>query len=503
MNKEFLKKIGINDDDPKVVLSKLGSKEIELLDKRDLAETNGAVDRVEEIDRLLEQLKAERQCVKKEARSSLGKKENVSSSKDKKQVANKKKKDAYDKFVKKKTASNKRSSVTKNNQQTSTSSNYTNSSSSTPKKTSSNIQSTNSNQSTSKGNAQQTTTSQPTNVASTMPVNNTNPYSEGLRYYQSQNYKKAFECFLSVAEKKSVSDQTEEAERTQASYLLVKMYKNGEGTNVDLDRSKHYLKRAADFGYNQAQFEYAVLVFSQNTHNTSSCINARKEGWKYLEQAADSGLLEAQKKYISMAMESSDTNASIINKAKSYVSLIRNQLDSFEEKKCDDWINGLDEKEKEKKRIASYPRKFVIGEILFLIGTVYLFKGLNPTFFQNSIPHISKFIIDIPDFLIFKWGKLVTWTEPYMTYQGIFGGWLILIGNAVRGMGVKYVKTSSSKCEDFGNFIRIIVIVLCVVHFIANFIETGHLFGNGGYMQFLAMIANILIGRLLGTIISA
>ena len=75
MNAEFLQSLGINDEDPNVVLSKLGAKEIELLDKKELAETNGADERVKEIESLLEQLKKEREVVKEEAKNYVSKKD--------------------------------------------------------------------------------------------------------------------------------------------------------------------------------------------------------------------------------------------------------------------------------------------------------------------------------------------------------------------------------------------------------------------------------------------
>ena len=104
MNAEFLREIGINDDDPNVVLDKMGAKEVELLDKRDLAETNGAGDRVKEIDGLLEQLKKEREVVKEEAKSYVPKKEKTAASLNDKKIQSEKKNAAYEKLMQKKKA---------------------------------------------------------------------------------------------------------------------------------------------------------------------------------------------------------------------------------------------------------------------------------------------------------------------------------------------------------------------------------------------------------------
>lgn len=521
MNAEFLQSLGINDEDPNVVLSKLGAKEIELLDKKDLAETNGADERVKEIENLLEQLKKEREVVKEDAKNYVPKKEETSSPKEATKAQSEKKSAAYDKLMAKKKAeaqaaqeevltSATKSNQTQNTQTVNNASNGAQSgaTASTPSQTKNTSGNASSNQSTRATGSTQTTSASPkqnkggnTPVATQPTASGTGEFSTGLRYYQKQDFANAFKCFMNVAENKSASDATAVQERTQASYLLAVMYRNGAGTNVDVDRSNHYLKRAADFGYDQAQLEYGELVLSQHMSSTDADIKARKVGWKYIEKAADAGLVDAIKKYIDLAKTSADTDKHIISKAKAYIPSIKGQLDSYEAQKCDDWVKELNATEKAAKKKASYPKKYVIGEILFLLGTIYLFKGLNPIFFEEIIPKVNKFIPNIPELLIIKWPKLVAMTDPYMTHQGIFGGWLIVLGNLIRGLGVEKATAYKSKLKSFGTVIKVAIIALCVIHFIANIIETEHFFGNGSYMQILAMVACIIIGRILGWIV--
>lgn len=520
MNIEFLRSIGITDAEPNVVLSKLGAKEIELLDKRDLAETNGADDRVKEIDELLEKLKVEREQVKEDAKNYVPKQEEKTETKQSSKEQAEKKKDAYEKLMQKKKAEVQAAqeevltSATKGGNQQTTTQSASNATGATTTINNAPNQPQAKKQASPKqgGQANNSAPSQPqakpatTNAAQTNNVasaaSGTGEYSSGLRYYQKQDYANAFKCFANVAEAKTVADQAAAQERTQASYLLAVMYRDGVGTNKDIDRSNHYLKRAADFGYDQAQLEYGLLILSQHMSTTDADLKARKEGWKYIEKAADSGLVDAINQYINLAKNSADTDKHIIDKAKAYIPMIKGQLDSYEAQKCDDWVNELNETQKAANKKASYPKKFIIGEIVFLLGTIYLFKGLNPIFFEELLPQVGKFIPNIPDFLIIKWDKLLTMTEPYMTHQGIFGGWLIIIGNIIRGLGVKNVvpEYGKTKCKTFGKVIRIAIIVLCVIHFFANIVETTHFFGNGSYMQFLAMIGCILIGRFVGMI---
>jgi outer membrane biosynthesis protein TonB len=512
MNIEFLRSIGVTDSDPNLVLSKLDEKEIELLDKRDLAETNGFDERVKEIDSRLEQLKKERELVKEDAKTYVSPKSEVIEEKKSAKEQADKKKDAYEKLMQKKKAEAQAAqeevltSVTKNsNQQASTASN-TASAPKQPAKANTQTVTKSNTQSTNKATPQaqtQTAAQGSQSTVNTASVGGTGGYSSGLRYYQKQDYANALKCFISAAEAKSVSDSAAAKERTQASYLLATMYRDGVGTNKDIDRSNHYLRRAADFGYDQAQLEYGELVLSQHMSTTEADVKAREEGWKYIEKAADAGLVDAIRKYIDLAKNSSDSDKHIIDKAKSYISVIKGQLDSYEARKCDDWLNELKKAEKATKKKASYPKKYIIGEILFLIGTIYLFKGLNPIFFEKTIPQVNKFILSIPDVLIIKWDKLLTVTTPYMTNQGIFGSWLIILGNVIRGLGVEHAapQYGKTKCNTFGKIVKFVIRVLCVAHFVANIVETSHFFGNGSYMQFLAMIGSILIGRLIGNVL--
>lgn len=417
MNVEFLQRLGINDEDPNVVISKLGDKENELLNKKNIAEAKGEIDSVKEIESLLEQLKKEMDIVKEEAKTHDDKK-----------------------------------------------------------------------------GANASEASQPKSSES-------GEYSVGLKYYEEEDFDNAFKCFFNIAEKKKFSDATEKHECKNASYLLANMFKNGIGTSVDIDRSNHYLKRAADLGYDQAQLEYGELLLSQHLTTSEADSEARKNGWKYIEKAADSGLVDAIKKYIDLTNASADTDRHVFAKAKIYNSVMKEHLDTYEAQKCDDRIKEIKKAEKEARKKASYSKKYIIGKLIYLLGTIYLFKGLNPVFFEDVIPQIGLFVPDVPEVLILKWPQLIVITEPYMTLQGVFGGWLILLGNLIRGLGAKKAFEYNRKFRVFGLIINIIIIGLCIAHFVANVIETSNLFGNGSYMQFLYMFASIMIGHILGWII--
>ena len=89
-----------------------------------------------------------------------------------------------------------------------------------------------------------------------------------------------------------------------------------------------------------------------------------------------------------------------------------------------------------------------------------------------------------------------------MTHQGIFGCWLIIAGNLIRGLAVKNVTAYSNRTAfRFGKVIRVAIILICLAHFPANIYETVSLLGNNGFTQAATMIASVLIGRVLGGIL--
>ena len=352
MNKDFLKELGIYSEDPNVVLDKLGAKEIELLDKKDLAETNGAHDRVKEINALLKKLKTEREVARKESKSYVPKKADSIHKKDSKaeQKNQKAKEDAvYNKLIKDKAAV----------------------------------------------------------AAKTSPVQTPKPTQTSKSTQPTQASKPAQPTHTPQASKPAQPTHT-----TQAS-------KPAQPTHTP-------------------QASKPV----QSTQPTQSTQTSR------------------------YANTSSPTT---------YTS-------SFS---------------------LSYGVKFTIGMLISIIGLVYVLKGLNPVFCEEVLPQINDIFPNIPEFLIFKWNWLLAMTEPYMIQQGIFGGWLILIGYIVRGFGVEKVKRRDYR---FGNRILLIlsrgsIVVFYVTHFVANVIETSNLFGHGGIIQFLVVIVSILLGKALGWIL--
>ena len=499
MNKEFLKSIGIEEENPNLVLKKLGEKEIELLDKRDLAETNGATERVQEIIDLCEKIKIEREVVKKEAESYVPPQEEKEEPKTTAKEQSEKKKEAFEKLMQKKKAEAEAMqgevlTSANSNGNTTTPVIAAPNANATSVPVTKNVTTQQSNSSLGNAQSNQNTSSVTIPVAS-----GTGEFSTGLKYYQKQDFANAFRCFANVAEDKNPADQKAVQERTQASFMLYKMYLNGQGTNVDKSRAIHYLKRAADFGYDQAQLEYGEYSLSQHMTSSEADLKARKEALNYIEKAANTGLVAALKKYVDFAINSADTDKKVIEKAKTYIPLLKAQVDSYESQQYDDFLKQLSKTEKDTKKRASYPKKVIIGELLFLLGTIYLFKGLNPVFFEEVIPKINRFIPNIPDWLIIKWSSLTNMTDPYMTHQGIFGCWLIILGKIGKGLGFNML-LNKSKVKTFASAIDILVGVLCVAHFVANIMETSKFFGNGGFMQVEAFVVSLIVGRVIGYI---
>lgn len=238
------------------------------------------------------------------------------------------------------------------------------------------------------------------------------------------------------------------------------MHRDGNAPIPDDEKEEYYLKMAADMGDDIAMIEYGVKLIEGHLSNSKYDATMRDIGLRYIRDSND---ILSEHKY---------------NFYKNY---IKNYI-------------------KVPKRKKAIHIMFWIGEIIFLLGTLYLFKGLNPD--------STAFISTIPDMLIIKWDGLVDVMAPYMTVQGIFGGWLIILGNLFKGLGYEEVDITNNfffcawaeNCLEMIclHIINILLIVICVAHFVYNVRETANFFGNGSYMQFVVMIGCTLVSRFVG-----
>ena len=529
MDLQFLKELGINEKDPERVIEELGDKYITYNDQYNLAQSE---EKKQEIKNILEKIEFEKEIAKQEAKNHIKEEKKKDPQKEEKKQEKALKDEAYKEFKKSQNKGKSGGQVltlsalkaakanqTANSTQQGQPSPAAVTTQSQNNTTGKNVTSTNSNTTT--GNS--TTRGNTSGTASVVSSSNTSSnkgatavtdtqknqsdstaysaeFTKALKDYTSGDYVNAFKEAYTIAEKKQCNSKTEEKERYTAAYLLAMMYEKGEGTTVDKDKSRHYLRRSADFGYDRAQLDYGIQILSEQASAVTPDMKKRKEGLGYLEAAADAGLVDAMKKYVDFAKNSSDSDKHTISKAKKYIEKMRPQLDSFEAQKCDDWLNEVKQAERDLKKKSSYIWKFIIGDILFLIGTIYLFKGLNSSFFEKTIPQVSKYIPDIPENLIIKWDGLKSLMNQYMTDQGIFGCWIIILGNLIRTLGAGHIPVKS-KTKRVGNVINFLIVLICIAHFVANGIEGSGFFGNGSYMQFVAMIGSIVVGRILGLII--
>ena len=69
MNTEFLKQLGIEDENPRIVLQKLGKESTETLKKKELLEQNGNEEAIRELDELYAKIQQEKEIVAIEAQS--------------------------------------------------------------------------------------------------------------------------------------------------------------------------------------------------------------------------------------------------------------------------------------------------------------------------------------------------------------------------------------------------------------------------------------------------
>ncbi len=328
-------------------------------------------------------------------------------------------------------------------------------------------------------------------------------FEEGMKYYRNLDYVNAFQCFLNIVE--GDKNQYSIHELTMANYYLSVMYKSGIGTSKDSEKSSRHLRVAADYGYDQAQLEMGEQIISRPTYVT---VGAQEEGFSreglaYLEKAADSGLLEAVKKYVEYATSLKETNSHVKSKLRIYIPLLKPYIDEAENAMYEQLFTDLCLDEKKEKKRDIYKCLFVAAEILFLIGTLYLFKGLNNKFFTEIFPIAGRIVPNFPEVMIIKWPGLIAFTAKYMTVQGIFGCWLLLIGNVIREVSIRHSveRHVASGYKAINIIVRVLVILLVVFHFVVNILETGNPIGNGSLFQFASMLINVFVGRLIGFIL--
>jgi TonB family protein len=101
----------------------------------------------------------------------------------------------------------------------------------------------------------------------------------GLKAYENENYEKAFDHLMPVAEEGDA----------QAQFLLGEMYRSGNGASTNFGKAADWYRKAADQGHVEAQFELARMRSRGQAHSSSD-----EETVRLYRAAALQGHVQAQ-----------------------------------------------------------------------------------------------------------------------------------------------------------------------------------------------------------------
>ncbi len=230
------------------------------------------------------------------------------------------------------------------------------------------------------------------------------------------------------------------------------MYEKGEGTSRNEDRARFWYKSSADIGNPDAQYAYGTLILA----NTSSTDNEEevKTGMTYLERAADQGHAEAMDRHIELALRGIKDSQRIY-RAMGYCDIRTAQMkDSYDKNIYQDKKKALQEKRKNEARqekAQKVPTNIsIIGNILYIVGFLYLFRGIHPELWEGI--KFLGFLPSVKPGMIIPWDTFTAWAGSFLPVEGIFGIEVLAVGAALSSIGATIYRKKSAK--RFGKFTR-------------------------------------------------
>jgi len=279
-----------------------------------------------------------------------------------------------------------------------------------------------------------------------------NDISAGLQSYKKGDYQTAFRIFSELSEKRDANAQL----------LLARMYEKGEGTSRNEDRARFWYKSSADIGNPDAQYAYGTLILA----NTSSTDNEEevKTGMTYLERAADQGHAEAMDRHIELALRGIKDSQRIY-RAMGYCDIRTAQMkDSYDKNIYQDKKKALQEKRKNEARqekAQKVPTNIsIIGNILYIVGFLYLFRGIHPELWEGI--KFLGFLPSVKPGMIIPWDTFTAWAGSFLPVEGIFGIEVLAVGAALSSIGATIYRKKSAK--RFGKFTRYVFFAIFAWH---------------------------------------
>lgn len=312
-----------------------------------------------------------------------------------------------------------------------------------------------------------------------------NDISAGLQSYKKGDYQTAFRIFSELSEKRDANAQL----------LLARMYEKGEGTSRNEDRARFWYKSSADIGNPDAQYAYGTLILA----NTSSTDNEEevKTGMTYLERAADQGHAEAMDRHIELALRGIKDSQRIY-RAMGYCDIRTAQMkDSYDKNIYQDKKKALLEKRKNEARqekAQKVPTNIsIIGNILYIVGFLYLFRGIHPELWEGI--KFLGFLPSVKPGMIIPWDTFTAWAGSFLPVEGIFGIEVLAVGAALSSIGATIYRKKSAK--RFGKFTRYVFFAIFAWHVWASVTLDEPMPEEEIFMAVIVpMILGIIVGKI-------
>ncbi len=312
-----------------------------------------------------------------------------------------------------------------------------------------------------------------------------NDISAGLQSYKKGDYQTAFRIFSELSEKRDANAQL----------LLARMYEKGEGTSRNEDRARFWYKSSADIGNPDAQYAYGTLILA----NTSSTDNEEevKTGMTYLERAADQGHAEAMDRHIELALRGIKDSQRIY-RAMGYCDIRTAQMkDSYDKNIYQDKKKALQEKRKNEARqekAQKVPTNIsIIGNILYIVGFLYLFRGIHPELWEGI--KFLGFLPSVKPGMIIPWDTFTAWAGSFLPVEGIFGIEVLAVGAALSSIGATIYRKKSAK--RFGKFTRYVFFAIFAWHVWASVTLDEPMPEEEIFMAVIVpMILGIIVGKI-------
>lgn len=312
-----------------------------------------------------------------------------------------------------------------------------------------------------------------------------NDISAGLQSYKKGDYQTAFRIFSELSEKRDANAQL----------LLARMYEKGEGTSRNEDRARFWYKSSADIGNPDAQYAYGTLILV----NTSSTDNEEevKTGMTYLERAADQGHAEAMDRHIELALRGIKDSQRIY-RAMGYCDIRTAQMkDSYDKNIYQDKKKALQEKRKNEARqekAQKVPTNIsIIGNILYIVGFLYLFRGIHPELWEGI--KFLGFLPSVKPGMIIPWDTFTAWAGSFLPVEGIFGIEVLAVGAALSSIGATIYRKKSAK--RFGKFTRYVFFAIFAWHVWASVTLDEPMPEEEIFMAVIVpMILGIIVGKI-------